>query len=58
MLLCLLMSLALVLSACSGSDPAKPSTEPVQEQGSEPEKKEDGGKAAESEESGFVTEGS
>ncbi|MDG0876385.1 ABC transporter substrate-binding protein [Paenibacillus thiaminolyticus] len=57
MLLCLLMSLALVLSACSGSDPAKPSTEPVQEQGSEPEKKEDGGKAAESEESGFVTEG-
>ncbi|WII39802.1 ABC transporter substrate-binding protein [Paenibacillus thiaminolyticus] len=57
MLLCLLISLALVVSACSGSDPAKPSTEPVQEQGSEPEKKEDGGKAAESEESGFVNEG-
>ncbi|WGU96624.1 ABC transporter substrate-binding protein [Paenibacillus dendritiformis] len=56
--LCLLLSLTLVLSACSGGDAAEPSKEPAQkEQGNEPEKKDDGEKASEPEESEFVNEG-
>ncbi|MDU5142806.1 MAG: ABC transporter substrate-binding protein [Paenibacillus dendritiformis] len=57
--LCLLMSLSLVLSACTGGgDAAEPSKEPAQEQqGNEPEKKEDGEPASEPEESGIANEG-
>ncbi|MBG9791595.1 ABC transporter substrate-binding protein [Paenibacillus dendritiformis] len=58
MFLCLLLSLTLVLSACSGGDTAEPSKEPAQkEQGSEAEKKEDGDPASEPEEAGVINEG-